>query len=289
MHPVRIVVITGLSGSGKSTAIRALEDLDYFCVDNLPVVLLPKFLELATVTGDRIDHLGLVVDVRERQFLDLADEVLTQVRAEGHTVEVVFLTADVDRLVRRFSETRRRHPLATSGDVREGILEEVTALEDLRQFADHHLDTTALTVHELRARIQDLFDPTRDEDTSHMAVNIISFGFRHGVPREADLVFDVRFLPNPHYIGHLRAQTGQDQPVADYVLGKADTQEFLGHLYRMLDFLLPRYEAEGKSYLTIAVGCTGGQHRSVAISEEMRRRLGALPYGLALRHRDMPT
>ncbi len=287
MHAVRIVVVSGLSGSGKSTAIRALEDLDYFCVDNLPVVLLPKFLELATVSGQRIDRLGLVVDVRERQFLDVADEVLRDARAGGHSVEVVFLTADVDRLVQRFSETRRKHPLANNGDVRDGLLEEVEALADLQKLADHHIDTTALTVHELRARIQGLFDPSPD-DSSRMAVNVVSFGFRHGVPREADLVFDVRFLPNPHYVTNLRPLTGQNQLVADFVLGKTDTQDFLGHLYRMLDFLLPKYESEGKSYLTIAVGCTGGQHRSVAISEEIGRRLGALPYGVSLRHRDMP-
>lgn len=287
MQSVRIVVITGLSGSGKSTAIRALEDLDYFCVDNLPVILLPKFLELATASGHSLDKLGLVVDVRERGFLDEAHEVLSEVRSDGHWLEVVFLTADVNKLVQRFSETRRKHPLATGGDVREGLLEEVEALTGLRQMADHHLDTTALTVHELRKRIQSLFDPSRDE-SSRMAVNVISFGFRNGVPREADLVFDVRFLPNPHYVSNLRPLTGQSEPVADFVLGKTDTQEFLTHLYRMMDFLLPRYEAEGKSYLTIAIGCTGGQHRSVAISEEVARRLRPLHYETALRHRDMP-
>jgi UPF0042 nucleotide-binding protein len=280
------VVITGLSGSGKSTAIRALEDLDYFCVDNLPVVLLPKFLELAQVAGRPLDHVGLVVDVRERQFLAVADQVLTSVRERGHSVEVVFLSAEDETLVRRFTETRRKHPLS-AGNVLEGIQAERELLEDLQAMAGHTIDTTKLTVHALRSRIQSEFDPQRS-DGGRMAVNVVSFGFRRGAPRNADLVFDVRFLPNPHYVQTLRDMTGEDAAVAEYVLGQDETGEFLGHLQRLLAFLLPRYEAEGKSYLTIAIGCTGGQHRSVAISIEVAGWIRALPHEVAIQHRDIP-
>mgnify|MGYP003956553521 CR=1 FL=1 len=287
MHTVRIVVITGLSGSGKSTAIRALEDLDYFCVDNLPVVLLPKFVELAQVTRRPLDRVGLVVDVRERQFLQVADQILGNVRARGHSVKVVFLSTEDDTLVRRFSETRRKHPL-DSTDVRAGIRIEQELLQDLRRIADVTIDTTKLTVHNLRDRIQKEFDPQPD-GRGRMAVNVISFGFRYGVPRDADLVFDVRFLANPHYVETLRPQTGLDSPVSDYVLTQEKTQEFLERLYPMLSFLIPQYEAEGKSYLTIAIGCTGGQHRSVAISEEVCKWIRGLPHDAAVHHRNIPT
>ncbi len=286
MHPVRIVVITGLSGSGKSTAIRALEDLDYFCVDNLPVVLLPKFLELAQVTRRPLDHVGLVVDVRERQFLAVADQVLTSVRERGHSVEVVFLSAEDETLAHRFTETRRKHPLS-AGNVMEGIKAERKLLKDLQAMADRTIDTTKLTVHALRFRIQSEFDPQRIVG-GRMAVNVVSFGFRRGAPRNADLVFDVRFLPNPHYVQTLRDMTGEDAAVAEYVLGQDETCEFLDHLQGLLAFLLPRYEAEGKSYLTIAIGCTGGQHRSVAISRKVAEWIRALPHEVAIQHRDIP-
>ena len=287
MTPVRIVVITGLSGSGKSTAIRALEDLDYFCIDNLPVVLLPKFVELAQVSRRPLEKVGLVVDVRERQFLEVADQVLASVRARGHSVQIVFLSAEDDALVRRFSETRRKHPLEGT-DIRAGIRVERELLGDLQRIADVTIDTTRLTVHDLRDRIQKQFDP-RPEGEGRMAVNIVSFGFRHGVPRDADLVFDVRFLPNPHYVEDLRPKTGLDSEVSGYVLQQEKTQAFLAHLYPMLSFLVPQYASEGKSYLTIAIGCTGGQHRSVALSEEIASWFGQMPYGATVHHRNIPT
>lgn len=284
MQPIHIIVITGLSGSGKSTAIRALEDLDFFCIDNLPVVLLPKVLELLDHTRHPKRQVGLVIDAREREFLHTAEETFQAVREAGHQLEVVFLEADTDTLVRRYSETRRKHPLAPQGSVRDGIELENTFLSDLRHLANHTINTNDLTVHDLRKEIQSRF--REDEDSRSMTVNILSFGFKHGSPSEADLVFDVRFLRNPHFVPGLRNKTGSDPEVADYVLSQPHTLTFLSHLFSMLDFVLPLYQSEGKNYLTIAIGCTGGQHRSVAVAEETHRYLMRLPYNLNLRHRE---
>ncbi len=286
MESVKIVVITGLSGSGKSTAIRALEDLDYFCIDNLPVVLLPKFLELGTQSRHSITHLGLVIDVRDQNFLSTASDTFEAVRKDGHNLEIVFLEASLDTLVRRYSETRRKHPLAQQGPVREGIEAEQEQLNDLRHMARYVLDTSSMTVHDLRREIQALYNL---EQSRRMTVNILSFGFKNGVPAESDLVFDVRFLQNPHFIPALRAQTGLDPLVSRYVLSQKNTQILLTHLFELLGFLLPLYEAEGKNYLTIALGCTGGKHRSVATAVELRRRLQPLSYVVNLHHRDIPT
>jgi UPF0042 nucleotide-binding protein len=283
---IHIVVITGLSGSGKSTAIRALEDIGFYCIDNLPVVLLPKFLELAMQARTPTPRVGLVIDAREGEFLHTAEATFREVRQEGHKLDIVFLEADVESLVRRYSETRRKHPMAQHGTVLEGIEVEMAALTDLRHLADLSLDTSAMTPHALRQTIQHRFSGHAPQER-HLTVNLVSFGFRHGVPMGADLVFDVRFLRNPYFVHELRPQSGRDPQVADYVLSQPHAQTFLGHLYGLLDFALPLYQAEGKTYLTIAIGCTGGHHRSVAVVEELKHHLSRLPYHINLHHRDL--
>lgn len=265
----RIVLVTGMSGSGKSTAIRALEDAGFFCIDNLPVLLLPKVAELLGMGGGT-QRLALVVDAREGVFLKDAPRVLDEVRRAGHPVEVLFLDSSDDSLMRRFSETRRRHPLAPDGSVAQGLAAERQALKDLRELADFVIDTSALTVHELKRLVQSRFGT----DQSHApALSVMSFGYRYGLPPQADLVFDVRFLPNPYFVPELKAFTGKDEKVAAYVLERPETVEFLNKLVDLCSFLLPRYQKEGKAYLTIALGCTGGKHRSVAMARALGGRL----------------
>lgn len=270
-HRKHIVVITGMSGSGKSTAIRALEDVGFFCIDNLPVLLLPKLTELAG--AGEIDRIALVVDVREGVFLQEAPRVLDEVRRAGHWLEVLFLDASDESLIRRFSETRRRHPLATES-VAEGIHAERVALRDLREMADQVIDSAALNVHDLKRMVQARFSP---EPAAGPSLSVMSFGFRHGVPPQSDLVLDVRFLPNPYFVPELKGLTGKDPRVAAYVLEREETQQFIEKVVDLCHFLFPRYQKEGKAYLTVALGCTGGKHRSVAMAEELRRRL-ALEY-----------
>jgi UPF0042 nucleotide-binding protein len=264
----QIVVITGMSGSGKSTAIRALEDLGFFCIDNLPILLIPKLIELAN-TGD-IERLGLVIDARERSFLVDAPRMLEDLRRAGHTVEVVFLDSSDESLVRRFSETRRRHPLAPNGSVAEGIALERNALKDLRELADQIVDSSPLNVHDLKRLMQARFG---QEAVRGPSLTIMSFGYRYGVPPQADVVLDVRFLPNPYFVPELRGFTGIHPDVSRYVLEREDSQEFLSRLQDFCSFLFPRYQREGKAYLTVALGCTGGKHRSVALAHEFHRRL----------------
>ena len=264
----QIVIITGMSGSGKSTAIRALEDAGFFCIDNLPVLLLPKLTELAG--GGQFERMALVVDVREGIFLKDAPRVLDEVRRAGHQVDVLFLDASDESLVRRFSETRRRHPLAPTGTVAEGIKAEREELRDLRELADQVIDSSALNVHDLKRMVQARFSPEPAEGPS---LSVMSFGYRHGVPPQADLVFDVRFLPNPYFVPELKGLTGKDPRVAAYVLDREETQQFMEKVVDLCRFLFPRYQKEGKAYLTVALGCTGGKHRSVAIAEELRKRL----------------
>jgi UPF0042 nucleotide-binding protein len=263
-----IVIITGMSGSGKSTAIRALEDAGFFCIDNLPVLLLPKLTELAG--GGQIERMALVVDVREGVFLKEAPRVLAEVRRAGHQLEVLFLDSSDDSLIRRFSETRRRHPLAPSGTVADGIAAEREALRDLRELADQVIDSSALNVHDLKRMVQARFSP---EPATGPSLSVMSFGYRHGVPPQADLVLDVRFLPNPYFVPDLKGLTGKNPRVAAYVLEREETQQFLEKVVDLCRFLFPRYQKEGKAYLTVALGCTGGKHRSVAIAAELTRRL----------------
>ncbi|MFL5343894.1 MAG: RNase adapter RapZ [Hyalangium sp.] len=263
-----IVIITGMSGSGKSTAIRALEDAGFFCIDNLPVLLLPKLTELAG--SGQIERMALVVDVREGIFLKEAPRVLDEVRRAGHQVEVLFLDSSDDSLIRRFSETRRRHPLAPTGTVADGIAAEREELRDLRELADQVIDSSALNVHDLKRMVQARFSP---EPATGPSLSVMSFGYRHGVPPQADLVLDVRFLPNPYFVPELKGLTGKNPKVAAYVLEREETQQFLEKVVDLCRFLFPRYQKEGKAYLTVALGCTGGKHRSVAIAAELTRQL----------------
>jgi UPF0042 nucleotide-binding protein len=268
----RIVVVTGMSGAGKSTAIKALEDLGYFCIDNLPVMLLPKLLELVSLgTNEEVDRLAIVVDAREARFLEKTPAAFEEVRRSGHRLEVIFFDCQDDALLRRFSETRRRHPLSPEGSVAEGIAHERMLLGHLRNLSDQIVDTTRMNVHELRDAITSKFGGPGGPDG--LNVTLLSFGFRNGIPPASDLVFDVRFLPNPYFVEGLKAYPGTDPRVSSWVLERNQTQEFLARLESLLGFLIPQYRAEGKSYLTVSIGCTGGRHRSVALSEELGKRL----------------
>jgi len=287
LEGARLVVLTGLSGAGKSQAIRALEDLGFFCVDNLPVPLMPTLAQLTLRGESDISRAAVVIDVRERALLGRFPEVYARLEAIPalHPV-LIFLEARDEALVRRFSETRRPHPLAPGGSAIEGIRAERRLLAPLRRMADEIVDTTDLTVHELR---QAFLAISRGRSTPHgPVVTLLSFGFKHGLPLDADLVFDVRFLPNPHFVPRLRAKTGRDAAVVAYLARTGETAEFVARTAQLLEFLLPRFAREGKSYVTIAVGCTGGRHRSVAVAETLRRTLtGVERVRLRVRHRDI--
>lgn len=280
----RVVIVTGYSGSGKSTVVHALEDLGFFCIDNLPLPLLPKVVELASTGESRsIGAVAFVVDVRERDFLDQADQIIEQLHAEGARVDVVFLEADDETLLRRYSATRRPHPASDGGTVREGIALERQLLADLREHADWVIDTSPETPHTLKAMVKERFG----DETPQFRVSLLTFGFKYGLPQESDLVFDVRFLANPYFVEGMRDHTGLDADVRDYVLGQDETGGFLGLFRQVADFLLPLYEREGKAYLTIAIGCTGGRHRSVAVAEAIAIRLRGRGWPVTVRHRDV--
>jgi len=277
---MRIIIVTGVSGAGKSTALRALEDAGYFCVDNLPLPLMNRFVELLSDAGET-EQAAVGVDAREGEFLSSSREVFAALRKEGHQLEVLFLDADDDVLVRRFSETRRRHPLS-GDDLREGIARERDILRPLREEASAYVDTANLNVHQLKGVIHERYRRSADV----LAVTLLSFGFKHGLPAEADMVLDVRFLPNPYFVEALSASTGEEANVREFVLGNDDAREFLDRSQALLEFVLPRAEREGKAYLTVAVGCTGGRHRSVAVAQELAKRLPAR-HPLTVRHRDL--
>jgi RNase adapter protein RapZ len=283
---LHVVIVTGLSGSGKSTAIRVLEDLGFYCIDNLPVVLTPKFIELCQNSEEDIQRVALGIDLRERAFFGEYHAVLDEVRREGHRVEILYLDAADDVLVRRFSETRRPHPLAEGSDVAAGIAREREGLVGLKALADRIIDTSAYTVHQLRDELRRLLADTAGGEVA-MRVSLLSFGYKYGVPADADVVLDVRFLPNPFFIDELKPLAGTDEPVARYVLERTETQEFLALTTAMLDFALPLYVREGKRYLTVALGCTGGRHRSVVLAEELQRRLDSHGYPVRVQHRDV--
>jgi UPF0042 nucleotide-binding protein len=279
-----LVILTGMSGSGKLSALKAFEDLGYYSVDNLPLDLIPRFADLVRQSSE-INRAALVVDVREGTRLERFPGILKKVRKTLPT-RVVFLEASEDALVRRFSETRRPHPLGRGETVVHGIRVEAKRLDPIRNVADIIIDTTKFNVHELRAHIQAQFQHGSSE--RELTISSMSFGFKNGVPTDADLVFDVRFLPNPHFVPEFRKLTGRHPKVAKYVCSFPQTQEFLDKATDMLKFLLPHYIDEGKSYLTVAFGCTGGQHRSVFIAEEMKKRLEAAGHRVKATHRDMP-
>ena len=282
---LRVVVVTGLSGSGKSTAIKAFEDLDYFCVDNLPVVLLADFLKLREKSSEDLYHIALGMDIRERSFLESYPRVFSELRERGTNLEILFLEAADEALQRRFSQTRRKHPLVGTGTVLDRIRAERERLKHLKEMATRVIDTSNLNVHELKRMISRLYTVYPEEDT--LQVNVLSFGFKYGVPTEADIVMDVRFLPNPFFIKELRDLNGTQDPVIRFVMQQGQTQIFLDKFTELINYLLPRYREEGKNYLTIAVGCTGGKHRSVVVSEQLKVQLAGLGYPVKAGHRDV--
>jgi len=284
LKEIRLVVLSGPSGAGKSTAIKALEDLGFFCVDNLPVTLLPKFMELLA-RGGEISRVAVVVDVREREFLKAFGSVFSELKEAGCSVELVYLDTSDESLVRRFSETRRRHPLTDSDTPLDGIQRERELLKDVKSHADKVVDTTNFNVHQLREVIKELF--SGPVATDKMTISLISFGYRYGLPTDADLVMDIRFLPNPFFVSSLKGLDGTDERVKEYVLGREETVEFLKRFTDLLEYLIPLYWKEGKSYLTIAVGCTGGKHRSVAVVEELSSRISSETVVPRKRHRDI--
>jgi UPF0042 nucleotide-binding protein len=286
VEPRELVVLTGMSGSGKASALKALEDLGYYSVDNLPLELIPRFADLVAKSAE-ITHAALVVDVREGSRLDRFPSILSKVKRVLPT-RVVFLEASEEAIVRRFSETRRPHPLGRGETVSASIKAERKRLDPVRNVADILLDTTRFNVHELRAHINAQFTRGDVKSERNLTISVTSFGFKNGVPADADLVFDVRFLPNPHFVPEFRKLTGKHPKVAKYVRQFPQTKEFLDKVTEMLTFLLPHYIHEGKSYLTIGIGCTGGQHRSVMIAEELKKRLGEAGYRAKAGHRDMP-
>ncbi len=282
----RLVIITGLSGSGKSLAAQAFEDLGYFCVDNLPVALIPRFYELIQRSAEQIPRAALVVDIREKDFLGHVPEALKELRNLGAPVKVTFFECDDEILKRRFSTTRRPHPMAaTSGSLEQAIHDERKALAALRAEADRIIDTSRFTAHELRAFLKNAYGD--QEATRGPNINVMSFGFKYGLPSEADLVFDVRFLPNPYFVEDLRPLNGRNEPVQEFLESKPETHEFLGRLKTFLDFLMPLYAAEGKTYLTIAVGCTGGKHRSVMLAERLLEHFSQTDRPVSVSHRDL--
>jgi UPF0042 nucleotide-binding protein len=276
-----LIVVSGLSGAGRTTVMKALEDLDFYCADNLPVVLLERFVELFSEGASR---LAVVIDVRERSFLAAFPEVCDRLRESGVLKELIFLDARDEDLVRRFDETRRIHPAAPQGSVREGISRERELLAPIAARADVILHTSDMSVHELKRIVTRHF--TGGERGARMMVELISFGFRHGLPETADLMVDVRFLPNPNFEEELRYRTGLDPAVESYVLDKPRTRAFLSRFFDFLDYLLPLYEEEGKAFLTVAIGCTGGQHRSIAVASALERHLRDRKLEVRVTHRD---
>jgi RNase adapter protein RapZ len=282
---LEVIIVTGLSGSGKSVAIRALEDNGYFCIDNLPALLIPKFIDLCEGYNEGITRIALGVDLRAGQFLQALPQVLADMRHAGHHVQVLFFDASDEVLLRRFSETRRPHPLAGEEPVQEGISRERKALEAMRELADKVIDTTDLNVHELKREMEERF--CQAPYSRSMNVFLTSFGYKYGIPHDTDMILDVRFLPNPYFVTELRAHDGLETEVEEYVLKNEETRTFLDRLYSLLEFALPLYEREGKSSLTLALGCTGGRHRSVVLVEELHKRLGGGKFRIHVKHRDI--
>lgn len=282
---MRFVIVTGMSGGGKSTAMNMLEDAGFYCADNMPVALIEKFMELLSMPNCEIEKAALGLDVRADQSFDDVNKLIDELREKGYPIEILFLEASDRVLLKRYKETRRLHPLSTDGDLMRGITREREILSSMRSRADYVIDTTNLLTRELKAELDRIF--VDDEKYNSLMINIMSFGFKHGIPQDADLVFDVRFLPNPFYIDELKHKTGLDKEVQDYVMSYPEAHQFLDKLTDMINFLIPNYVKEGKYQLVVAIGCTGGQHRSVTLAGELFNRLRDQgEYGLTLRHRD---
>jgi len=281
----RFVIITGMSGAGKSQAVHSFEDLGYFCIDNLPPLLIPKFAELAAQSGGKINRIALVSDIRGGEFFASLSESLLELEEAGLDYEVLFLEADDDILIRRFKETRRRHPLASHGSITEGINEERRLLSAIRAKSDKVIDTSELTPQQLKEEITALY--ALDSEQENILITLVAFGFKYGIPLDADLVFDVRFLPNPHYVEALRPMTGNDEEVKNYVWKWSLTHKFFQKLIDLIKFLVPCYVKEGKPQLVIAVGCTGGKHRSVTVVNELEKILKGKNYKIIKEFRDI--
>jgi RNase adapter protein RapZ len=284
VNPFSFVIITGLSGSGKGTFLRALEDLGYFCVDNLPVGLVSKFYELTLKSEGETTKVAMVIDVREGESLRNLPSIYAELkRQEGVQASLWFLEASDAALIRRFSETRRPHPLNPDRPISESIAHERELLAPIRDIADHILDTSALTIHELRKHAHSVLG---EHEASRLLILLVSFGFKYGVPTASDLVLDVRFLPNPHFIPQLKPKTGSDSAVIEFMNAQPETLEFLTRLEAFMDYLIPQFEKEGKSYVTISIGCTGGRHRSVFVADAIARHFESLSYRVRVTHRD---
>ena len=284
MNSISIFIITGLSGSGKSTAIAALEDAGFYCVDNMPVDLLPKFLELPIERNSEIAGIALVMDLREKGFLAKYNIVFNELKQKGYHFEILFLEAEEEVLLQRYSTTRRQHPLSQGKSLIDGIRTEKGQLKDLRSIADRVINTSKLNVHELKSKIIDIAQ--KSKKSVLMRINVLSFGFKFGIPHDADLIMDVRFLINPYFIPELKDLDGETQEIKDFVLNHNETRAFLKKYFDLLDYLIPLYEKEGKAYLTIALGCTGGRHRSVTIARAIYEHIRAMGKTVELNHRD---
>ena len=285
MKKLRVVIITGLSGSGKSTALRALEDIGFFCVDNLPVVLLPRFLEIRSHDVRDISKVALVMDLREKSFPQKYEKIFARLKEKGYRIEILFLDATDEALLHRFSETRRVHPLSVKGSLMEGIILEREKLSPLKQMADKVIDTTSYNVHQLKDAIQRYF--LSSSVARRLVIHVTSFGYRYGLPADADIVLDVRFLPNPHFVEELKHYDGHNPDVCNYVLGSEESKVFIQKLFKLMTFLIPLYEKEGKSRLNIALGCTGGRHRSVVMANQLGAYFSDKNYLVTIVHRDI--
>lgn len=283
---MKFVIVTGMSGAGKSTALKMLEDMGYFCVDNLPIALLPRFAELAHAPGSDISQVAVGVDIRNGRSLDEMSSVLEHLKASGVAYQILYLEASDEVLVKRYKETRRTHPLAKQGRVEDGIRQEREKLLYLKENATYILDTSQLLTRELKKALEQIF--AGEKNFKNLMITVLSFGFKYGIPSDCDLVFDVRFLPNPYYVEGLKYKTGNDKEVQDFVMGYELSHTFLDKLVDMLEFLIPNYILEGKNQLVIGIGCTGGKHRSVTLANKLFEALSNCPeYGVRLEHRDV--
>lgn len=282
---MRFIIVTGMSGAGKSTAMKMMEDVGFFCIDNLPILLLDKLVDFSSSLDADIQKVAVGIDIRNREGLDKIESILTQFKERKVHYEILFLDAVDDVLIKRYKETRRNHPLAGTERVQKGIDEERKKLEYLKSEADYIIDTSKLLTRELKVELEKIF--IENQDYKNLFVTILSFGFKYGIPSDSDIVMDVRFLPNPYYVEGLRAKTGNDKEIQDYVMQFPEAKEFVDKLEDMIRFLIPNYISEGKNQLVISIGCTGGKHRSVTLANELYRQLSDKDYGLKVEHRDI--
>lgn len=282
---MRFVIVTGMSGAGKSTTLRTLEDIGYFCVDNLPIQLIMRFAEIAYASDNDINNVAIGVDIRSGVYLEQLSECLRALKESKYNYEILFLDSNDDVLIKRYKETRRNHPLARNGRVEDGIKLERSRIAFLRKEADYIIDTTSLLTRELKAELDKIF--IENAEYNNFIVSIVSFGFKYGIPRDADLVFDVRFLPNPYYNLELRPLTGNDEAIQDFVMQYDEAKEFMNKIVDLLEFLIPNYIKEGKNGLVVGIGCTGGKHRSVTLANGIYKEMETLPYSARIYHRDI--